>query len=106
MVSIRFIQLDGNVTEVEGKVGASLMQAAVNNGVAGIVAECGGGCACATCHIHVEPDWMDQVGAPNEHEEDMLTLADGVDESSRLSCQVILDEKLDGLVVRVAQQHP
>ena len=82
------------------------MLAAVNNGVPGIDADCGGGCACATCHVFVESDWVEKTGSPDAMESSMLQLAEGVADNSRLSCQITVDDSLDGLTVRMPEsQH-
>ena len=77
------------------------MQGAVNDGVPGIDATCGGACACATCHVFIDPDWLAAVGTPNEQEAEMLDFADDRRANSRLSCQIMVGEALDGLVVRL-----
>ena len=99
MPKIKFIAADGTETVIDAQCGQSLMQNAVNNGVAGIVAECGGACACATCHVHVESDWHGKLPAAEGMEQDMLEFASEKQETSRLSCQIIVTEELDGLVV-------
>lgn len=101
MVKVTFIQKDGAQVVVGAEVGASLMQAAVKHAVRGIEAECGGACSCATCHVHVDPDWATVTGAPAAMEESMLEFADDADETSRLSCQIKVRDDMDGLVVRV-----
>lgn len=79
----------------------TVMEAAKQGDVAGIEAECGGSCACATCHVYVDAAWRDKVGKPENMEEDMLDFAFDVREESRLSCQIRVTAELDGLVVRV-----
>jgi 2Fe-2S ferredoxin len=101
MVKITFIQPDDSRQEVEAEAGLTLMEAAKLNSVPGIEAECGGACACATCHVYVEEAWRDKTGKPAQMEEDMLDFAFDVRDSSRLSCQIKLTPELDGLVVRV-----
>lgn len=106
MPRVTYIEFDGTPHTVEATDGMSLMQAAVENGVPGIDADCGGGCACATCHVFVDPDWLDKTGSPEPMETSMLQLAEGVSENSRLSCQITLDDSLDGIVVRMPEsQH-
>ena len=78
-----------------------VMELARSEGIDGIDAECGGGCACATCHVHVDPAWMPVVGPPSEIEQDMLEFDGAVTPTSRLSCQIELTEQLDGLRVKV-----
>ncbi|HEY7840296.1 MAG TPA: 2Fe-2S iron-sulfur cluster-binding protein [Gammaproteobacteria bacterium] len=99
MPKITYIAADGSQTTVEASKGLSVMQAAVNNGIAGIVAECGGACSCATCHVHVDPDWYDRLPAPQGIEQEMLEFAVGRDETSRLSCQIKITDEVDGLIV-------
>ena len=101
MATITFITPSGESRTVE-RADGSLMEAAVQNGVEGIDADCGGVCSCATCHIHVEPEWADRVGPPGPAEQALLELQDGANERSRLACQVKIHEALGGLVVRVA----
>ena len=96
-----FIQPDGSEQVVETEPGMTLMEAARLNSVAGIEAECGGACACATCHVYVDEAWRDKTGTPSQMEEDMLDFAFDGRESSRLSCQIRLSPELDGLIVRV-----
>jgi 2Fe-2S ferredoxin len=105
MPKITYIAADGTETVVEAKNGQSVMLAAVNNNVPGIVAECGGACSCATCHVHVDPDWYDRLPPPQDMEKDMLEFAIDPDETSRLSCQISITEELDGLVVRTPESQ-
>jgi 2Fe-2S ferredoxin len=102
MAKITYIQPDGTSETLDVPIGSSVMEGAVKNGVAGIEADCGGACACATCHVKVSPEWTAIVGPPGEIEADMLDGAVDVDERSRLSCQIELTAELDGLVVEVA----
>ena len=101
MAKITYIQHNGTTQTVEAQPGMTVMEAAVKNGVAGIDADCGGACACATCHVYVEPDWVESTGARSDMEEDMLDFAFDVRDNSRLSCQIKVADVLDGLVVRV-----
>lgn len=105
MVKITYIEQDGKAHEVDVAEGMSVMEGAVNNMVPGIDAECGGACACATCHVYVDPAWTDKVGPRSEMEEDMLDFAFDVRENSRLSCQIPATDELDGLVVRVPEKQ-
>ena len=105
MPKITFIDYQGNQTEVEAHTGSSLMEAAVDNDVSGIDADCGGACACATCHVYVDQNWLDKVGKPDDLEVDMLDVADGVQENSRLSCQIQVIDELDGLVVSTPESQ-
>jgi 2Fe-2S ferredoxin len=101
MVQVTFIAMDGSDHTVDAQAGLSLMKAAVNNGVAGIDADCGGACACATCHVHVPEAWRALTGEAGNDEKEMLECAISPSEDSRLSCQIILTESLDGLVVHL-----
>ena len=101
MPRVIFIEYNGSRHEVDAANGVSLMRAAVDHNVPGIDADCGGACACATCHVYVEPEWVEKVGPRNPMEEDMLDFAFDVQDSSRLSCQIKVTDALDGLRVRV-----
>lgn len=101
MARIKFIAADGTETEINAEPGTSLMVAAVNNGIKGIVAECGGACSCATCHVKVDPSWYDRLTPPASLEKDMLEFAAEPSDTGRLSCQIPVTDELDGLVVRV-----
>lgn len=103
-VTVTFVEESGNERTFEDVSEAqSLMEVGRTNGVAGILADCGGACACATCHVYVEEAWMEKVGAPDSIEEEMLDLVSEFQKpNSRLSCQIRLREELDGLKVAVA----
>lgn len=103
MPKITFIEHDGTEHSVDGEVGLSVMRAAIDNLVPGIDADCGGECSCATCHVYVDPAWMDTVGQPEDREESMLDLNPEREANSRLSCQIPVREELDGLVVKVPE---
>jgi 2Fe-2S ferredoxin len=103
MVKLTFIQHSGTVIEIAAKPGSSLMQAAVENGVSGIDADCGGVCACATCHVYIEPDWLALTGEAGETEFAMLEFSEYRQPSSRLACQITLTGALDGLTVRLPE---
>lgn len=106
MPKITFIEHNGTPHQVDAVAGLSLMRAAVDNGVPGIDADCGGECACATCHVYVEPEWFDRTGERSEMEQSMLGFAAVTQDNSRLSCQVVVSDALDGLVVRLPDgQH-
>jgi 2Fe-2S ferredoxin len=97
---ITYITPDGQQVVVEAATG-SLMTAAVDKDVDGIEGECGGVCSCATCHVHIDPAWVDRVGPANDAEAAMLELDDHVTPASRLGCQVPIRPELDGLKVQV-----
>ncbi len=106
MPKITYIDHQGTEREIEVKSGLSVMEGAVKHNVPGIDADCGGACACATCHVYVDPAWLDKVGTPSAMEESMLDFAEGVTENSRLSCQIKVTEALDGLRVTTPEtQH-
>ncbi len=107
MPKITFITSDGAERVVEGAVGMTVMDVALNNLVQGIDGDCGGAAACGTCHVYVDPAWVAKTGPATEGiEHDMLLLTDNVQENSRLSCQIRVSEELDGLVVRMPEaQH-
>lgn len=106
MPKVSFTTAAGKVYEVEAKAGTTLMEAAVKNNVPGIDADCGGACACATCHVYVDPEWAGKTGKPSGMEESMLDFAEAVEPTSRLSCQIKVTAELDGLVVRMPEsQH-
>lgn len=105
MATVTFIEQNGTEHKVEANNDMTLMEAAVKNLVPGIDADCGGACACATCHVYVEPDWVEKTGEREEAEEDMLDFAFDVRENSRLSCQIRISDALDGLVVRVPEKQ-
>jgi len=102
MPKITYIDRVGVALSVDVKPGLSLMEGAVRNNVPGIEGECGGACACATCHVYIDPDWKDRVGPQSAMEASLLEFADDVRENSRLSCQITVSQALDGLTVHVA----
>jgi 2Fe-2S ferredoxin len=98
-----FTDVNGVQKAVEIEDGISLMEAARANGVVGIMGDCGGGCACATCHVYVADQWFEKVGAPDDIEFAMLDMvADVQKDTSRLSCQIKMSDELDGIEVTVA----
>ena len=100
MPKITFIDSQGTSRTVDGENGSTVMETALKNAVPEIEAECGGACACATCHVYVEGEWFDVVGSPSPMEEDMLDFGYEVKPNSRLSCQIKVSPELDGMVVR------
>jgi ferredoxin, 2Fe-2S len=105
MVKIIFKDHTGESREVEAEPGSTVMEAAIRNGIPGIVAECGGACSCATCHVYVDEAFMPLVGEPEPMEEDMLDFAFDVRPTSRLSCQIRVRDNLDGLIVNTPQKQ-
>ncbi|WP_420194965.1 2Fe-2S iron-sulfur cluster-binding protein [Marinobacter sp. GH_1] len=103
MGQITFIEHNGTTHVVEIAEGQTLMQTAVDNGIPGIDADCGGACACGTCHVIVDQDWIQATGNINADEQGMLGLTPEKTDTSRLSCQVTVSEALDGLIVRLPE---
>jgi 2Fe-2S ferredoxin len=106
MAKITYIEHDGTEHVVEVKNGMSVMEGAIKNNVPGIDADCGGACACATCHVYVDAAFEPLTGEKSAMEESMLDFAENVEPNSRLSCQIKVSDALDGLVVRMPEsQH-
>ena len=105
MAKITYIDAAGQARSVEAEEGSTVMENAVRNGIPGIEAECGGACACATCHVYVAEEWVEAVGEPQPMEEDMLDFAFDVRPSSRLSCQIKVTADHDGLIVTVPEKQ-
>jgi len=103
MPKITYVTSDGNRHEVEVETGYSVMEGAINNDIDGIVAECGGACACATCHSYIDEGWLDKLPEMDDMEDSMLDAAFERKSNSRLSCQIEVSEALEGLVVYVAE---
>ena len=106
MAIITYVEHNGTQHRIDVPTGISLMEGALQNGVPGIDGDCGGNAACATCHVYVGEGWEAKTGSRSETEEAMLDLADGLEPNSRLACQIIASDGLDGLVVTIpATQH-
>jgi len=106
MPKIKYIEHNGKEHDVDVPVGWSVMEGAVKNLIPGIDADCGGACACATCHVHVDPSWTEKIPPKQDMEETMLDFAQELTPTSRLSCQIKVVSELDGLVVRMPKsQH-
>jgi 2Fe-2S ferredoxin len=105
MIKITYIDPASTARTVEAQAGATVMETAIKNGIPGIEAECGGACACATCHVYVDQAWREKTGEPSPMEEDMLDFAYDVRPTSRLSCQIKVTEELDGLVVTTPERQ-
>ena len=106
MPKITYIEHNGTAHVVDAKVGLSVMRGAVDNNIPGIDADCGGECACATCHVYIEAAWQDKVGPRTASEETMLSFANATQPNSRLACQINVTVALDGLVLRMPDgQH-
>jgi 2Fe-2S ferredoxin len=105
MPKVTYVQPDGQQRVIDAPAGTTVMEAAVDNDIAGIVAECGGACSCATCHVYVDPGWLDRLRPPDAQEDGMLDCVLERRANSRLSCQIVLREDLDGLLVQVAAEQ-
>ena len=105
MPKITYITHDGTSHEIDAAEGTTVMENAIKNSIPGIEAECGGACACATCHVYVDEAWQETVGAPEIMEEDMLDFAWEPRKGSRLSCQIKVRAELDGLIVRIPERQ-
>jgi ferredoxin, 2Fe-2S len=104
MPQLNIVDRAGNEMKVEGRSGWSVMENIRDNGFDELLALCGGCCSCATCHVHVDPEWIAKVGAPKPDEDDLLDTSDHRVETSRLSCQILFTAELDGLRVRIAPE--
>jgi ferredoxin, 2Fe-2S len=106
MAKITYIEFSGKEHVVDVADGMTVMEGARDNGIPGIEADCGGACACSTCHVYVDPTWVDRLPPKEPMEEDMLDFAYQPDpERSRLTCQLKVSEALDGLVVRMPEKQ-
>ena len=105
MPKITFVDSAGTSQTVEGEAGSTVMETAIKAGIPGIEAECGGACACATCHVYVDEAWMTKAGEASPMEQDMLDFAYDVRPTSRLSCQIKVTDELDGLVVTTPERQ-
>ena len=105
MTTINFILADGSRHAIEATDGEVVMRVAVRSGFEGILAECGGACSCATCHVHIDPAWVGKLPPKDELETEMLEFAEGVDATSRLSCQLAITPALDGLIVHIPESQ-
>ena len=105
MPKITYVENDGKSHTVEVDNGLTVMEGAVQNNIPGIDADCGGGMACATCHVYVNEDWFDKLNQKEDGEEDMLDMAFEPKKNSRLSCQIIVSDELDGLTVNIPSKQ-
>ena len=105
MAKITYITHENQIHTVEVQNGLTVMEGAVQNDIPGIDADCGGGMACATCHVYVNDDWLYKMSAKEDGEEDMLDMAFEPKKNSRLSCQIIISDELDGLTVNIPSKQ-
>lgn len=105
MAKVKYIEFNGKEHVVDVAPGLSVMQGAIGHNVRGVIAECGGACSCATCHVYVDAAWVDKVGERSEEEAAMLDAVCELKPHSRLSCQIKVSDDLDGLVVRMPEKQ-
>ena len=105
MAKVTYKDFKGNSKTIEVENGLSVMEGAIKNEIPGIDADCGGGMACATCHVYVNDEWFDKLQPKEDGEEDMLDMAFEPKKNSRLSCQIIVSDELDGLVVNIPSKQ-
>jgi len=105
MPKITFVDYQGNERSVEASSGDTVMEVATSNDIPGIDADCGGACACATCHVFVNEEWLKMVGKPGDLEAEMLEVAEEVTAASRLACQVHISDEMDGLIVATPESQ-
>ena len=105
MTQVTYIEHNGTSHTIEVRNGLSVMEGAVKNNIPGIDADCGGACACATCHVYVDEAWTAKTGSPSAMEESMLDFASEVLPTSRLSCQIKVTDELDGLVISTPERQ-
>ena len=103
MAKITYIEFDGTAHVVDVSSGMSVMDGAISNNIPGIEAECGGACSCATCHVYVDPAWVEATGSAQPVEAGMIESAMDLQETSRLSCQIEVSDELDGIIVRMPE---
>jgi 2Fe-2S ferredoxin len=101
MAKITYVESNGTERVFDIASGVSVMQGAINHNVQGIIAECGGGCSCATCHVYIDEKWTEKLGKKSDLEGDMLDAVCDLQPNSRLSCQIEVTDALDGLIVRM-----
>jgi len=105
MPRVRFIQRDGTPSDVQAMSGDSIMETAIDNDIDGIVAECGGACSCATCHVYVEDEWLGKLPQPDALEDGMLDCVIDRRPNSRLSCQIRVRDEIDGITVHIPESQ-
>ena len=105
MTKVTYKDTQGNSKTIEVENGLSVMEGAIQNDIPGIDADCGGSMACATCHVYVKEEWFDKLPKKEDGEEDMLDMAFEPKQNSRLSCQLVVSDELDGLVVNIPSKQ-
>ena len=105
MPKITYIDSSGNQKTIDVAIGLSVMEGAIQNNIPGIDADCGGGMACATCHVYVKEEWLNKLDKPEDAEQDMIDMAFEPKKNSRLSCQIIVSDEVDGLEVTTPEKQ-
>ena len=105
MTKVTYIDYQGNSKTLDVENGLTVMEGAIQNNIPGIDADCGGSMACATCHVYVEEKWLDKMPKPEDGEVDMIDMAFEPKKNSRLSCQIIISDELDGLIVKTPEKQ-
>jgi 2Fe-2S ferredoxin len=105
MPKVKYIENNGQSHTIEVPKGLTVMEGAVQNNIPGIDADCGGGMACATCHVYVKEEWFDKINPKSEGEDDMIDQAHQPSKFSRLSCQISVSDEIDGLVVNLPEKQ-
>lgn len=105
MVKLTYVEANGTAHEVDAPVGHNLMEAAVNHGVPGILAECGGAAACSTCRVYIDQDIQAKIGPASDTEADMIEFAEDTHPDARLSCQILVSEDLGGVEIRIPEKQ-
>jgi|TARA_R110001583_G_scaffold4420_3_gene25529 2Fe-2S ferredoxin len=103
VIDLTFVEHNGERHSVSAQQGTNLMQVAIDNAIPGIDADCGGSCACGTCHVRVAQEWLSKVGSPGESEALMLEMTPENDESSRLACQITIEPEMSGMIVEIPE---
>jgi 2Fe-2S ferredoxin len=105
MPKVIYIEYSGKEHQIDLPIGFSIMEGAIKNSIAGIDADCGGSCACATCHVYVDEKYLSKIPTAQEAEKDMLDFVNETNNSSRLSCQIMMNNELDGIIVRMPKKQ-
>jgi 2Fe-2S ferredoxin len=105
MPVVNFVSHDGSTVQADVASGTSIMQAALDSGIDGIIAECGGACSCATCHCYVDKNWLGKTGEAEEIEKEMLECVLEPQDNSRLSCQISVTDEMDGIVINIPESQ-
>ena len=105
MTKITYIEQNGNLKTIEVQNGLTVMEGAIQNNIPGIDADCGGGMACATCHVYVEDSWLNKIPEAEDAEQDMIDMAYKPNKNSRLSCQIVVTDEIDGLKVTTPEKQ-